>query len=142
GPVIFKQARQGRYNIPFTIYKLRTMHVGQGDESGERQTLPNDPRVGKFGAFLRRTNLDELPQLINILRGEMSIVGPRPHVARQLAAGVPYVNVVPYYVLRTAFPPGLTGWAQVNGLRGPTDVAETARRRVDHDIAYIQNASF
>jgi lipopolysaccharide/colanic/teichoic acid biosynthesis glycosyltransferase len=141
GPVIFRQIRLGRNNAPFVIYKLRTMPFGRCDPTGVSQTQRDDPRVRGLGAWLRRTSFDELPQLINVIRGEISLVGPRPHVPGQLAAGVPYACLVPYYALRTAVKPGLTGWAQANGLRGPTVDAELARRRIDHDIAYIQNAS-
>jgi lipopolysaccharide/colanic/teichoic acid biosynthesis glycosyltransferase len=87
---------------------------------------------------MRQKSLDELPQLINVLIGEMSLVGPRPHVAGQLAAGVPCESVIPYYAMRHLAKPGITGWAQVNGYRGPTDTIGKARRRVDHDLAYIR----
>ena len=141
GPVLFRQIRQGLNGVPFGIYKFRTMDVAAGDESGVSQTVPGDKRVTAFGRLLRRTSIDELPQLLNVLLGQMSLVGPRPHVAGMLAAGVPYEELVPYYHRRLEVLPGLTGWAQVNGLRGPTDRAELARQRVDHDIAYVQNFS-
>jgi lipopolysaccharide/colanic/teichoic acid biosynthesis glycosyltransferase len=97
--------------------------------------------VTPVGRFLRRTSLDELPQLVNVIVGDMSLVGPRPHVEGMLAAGVDYAELVPYYNLRHVMRPGLSGWAQANGLRGPTDSAEAARARIDHDVAYIQNFS-
>jgi lipopolysaccharide/colanic/teichoic acid biosynthesis glycosyltransferase len=97
--------------------------------------------VTAVGRFIRRTSIDELPQLINVLRGEMSLVGPRPHVAGMKAAGMPYRTLVPYYDARLAMPPGLTGWAQANGYRGMTTDAASAIARVDHDIAYVQNFS-
>jgi len=139
GPIFFRQERVGLAGKPFRIFKFRTMRLAEGDDSGVRQTVEGDPRVTPLGNFLRRKSLDELPQLLNVVRGEMSLVGPRPHVAGQLAARRPYAEVVPYYDRRHAMPPGLTGWAQVNGYRGPTDTVERAKGRVDHDLAYIQN---
>lgn len=141
GPVLFRQWRIGRNGVPFQILKFRTMHHGLTDESGLHQTQANDPRVTRLGAFMRQKSLDELPQLFNVLRGEMSVVGPRPHAIGMLAAGMPYETLVPYYHMRAVVLPGITGWAQANGLRGPTTDARAARARVDHDIAYIQNQS-
>ena len=141
GPVLFRQLRSGRAGSVFEVYKFRTMRGDACDPSGVSQTLGADKRVTKLGRFLRRTSLDELPQLFNILRGDMSFVGPRPHVAGQLAAGKPYRELVEYYEMRRCVRPGLTGWAQINGLRGPTDDADRARERIEHDMAYIQNAS-
>lgn len=141
GPVLFKQRRVGFNNCDFFVYKFRTMYVERQDLSGVRQTLEDDPRITPIGRLLRRTSVDEVPQIINILRGEMSFVGPRPHVAGMLAGGMPYEQLVPYYSLRHAMKPGLTGWAQANGFRGPTIDPIRARQRVDHDIAYIQNFS-
>ena len=141
GPVLFRQARSGRADTVFELYKFRTMRQEACDHSGVAQTTVADERVTKLGRWLRRSSLDELPQLFNILRGDMSFVGPRPHVAGQLAAGRPYRELVAYYEQRRSVRPGLTGWAQANGLRGPTDDATRARQRVEHDMAYIQNAS-
>lgn len=141
GPVLFRQLRSGRAGTVFEVYKFRTMRGDACDPSGVSQTLGVDKRVTKLGRFLRRTSLDELPQLFNILRGDMSFVGPRPHVAGQLAAGKPYRELVEYYEMRRCVRPGLTGWAQINGLRGPTDDADRARERIEHDMAYVQNAS-
>lgn len=128
GPVLFAQSREGRGGRLFLIYKFRTMAAGT-------QT------VTRLGHLLRRTSVDELPQLLNVLRGEMSLVGPRPHVPGMQAGGMPYRELVPYYDKRLSLLPGLTGWAQVNGLRGSVSDAALARSRVDHDVAYIQNAS-
>jgi exopolysaccharide biosynthesis polyprenyl glycosylphosphotransferase len=114
---------------------------GDRDPGDFRQATADDPRITLLGRFLRRTSIDELPQFINVLLGEMSIVGPRPHVPHMLAAGIAYEQLVPYYNMRLLMRPGLTGWAQANGLRGPTDNALKARSRVNHDIAYIQNFS-
>lgn len=141
GPVLFTQWRPGLRGRPFKVFKFRTMYTEQEDRSGVTQTRPDDARVTPLGRFLRQKNIDELPQLINVLMGDMSIIGPRPHVANMLAAGRDYRELVPYYDLRLAMRPGLSGWAQAHGLRGPTDDADRARARIDHDIAYIQNFS-
>lgn len=141
GPILFKQQRVGFRNQEFSVYKFRTMYVASQDLSGVQQTTADDARITAVGRVLRKTSVDELPQIINILKGEMSFVGPRPHVARMLAGGLPYEELVPYYNLRHAMKPGLTGWAQANGFRGPTIDPVRARQRVDHDIAYIQNFS-
>ena len=141
GPVLFVQKRPGLNGVMFPMLKFRTMYTDLGDASGVKQTVANDPRITSIGAFLRRTSLDELPQLINVLLGHMSLVGPRPHPANMLAAGMDYRNLVPYYEMRYAMKPGLSGWAQANGFRGPTDEAGKARARIAHDMAYIQNFS-
>jgi lipopolysaccharide/colanic/teichoic acid biosynthesis glycosyltransferase len=141
GPALFIQQRPGRNGRLFPMLKFRTMHVHLEDRTGFIQATDNDPRVTQLGRFLRRTSLDELPQLINILLGQMSLVGPRPHPVRMLAGGMDYENLVSYYHQRLAIRPGLSGWAQVNGLRGPTTDAGRAIARIDHDLAYIQNRS-
>lgn len=142
GPVLFRQSRVGKGGKTFKIFKFRSMYVEACDHSGIKQTVADDSRVMPIGHLLRQTSIDELPQLLNILRGEMSVVGPRPHVMGQTAAGRPYEEVVPYYEYRHAMLPGLTGWAQANGLRGPTLDWQLAKDRIDHDAAYIQNFSF
>jgi lipopolysaccharide/colanic/teichoic acid biosynthesis glycosyltransferase len=139
GEILFRQTRLGLHGSEFEIYKFRTMYQNLQDKSGVTQTIAGDLRVTRVGRWLRRTSLDELPQLINILLGHMSLVGPRPHVPGMFAGGVPYDELVPYYYDRLRVRPGLTGWAQVNGLRGPTVDAVSAIARVNHDIAYIQN---
>ena len=141
GSVLFSQVRTGLGGRTFHAYKFRTMHVDLSDPTGRRQTLRGDSRVTAVGHFLRRYSIDELPQLINVLRGDMSIVGPRPHVPGMLAAGVAYEKLVPYYELRYTMKPGLSGWAQSHGLRGPTEDPLLARARIEHDIAYVQNFS-
>jgi len=141
GPVLFRQQRYGRNGAAFTVLKFRTMHCHQCDQSGVSQTVVNDPRVTLVGAFLRKSNFDELPQLINVLRGEMSLVGPRPHVPGMLAAGVPYEHFDPRYMQRHAVLPGITGLAQVNGFRGETREAYAARMRLECDLAYIRQQS-
>lgn len=141
GPVFFSQQRWGRGGKLIRIYKFRSMRSDMCDVSGVRQTTENDPRVTRIGSFLRKTNLDELPQLINILLGDMSIVGPRCHVPKMLAAGVLYEDLVRDYHIRHLVRPGLTGLAQMNGYRGPTNTEEAARGRIAHDIEYIKTFS-
>ena len=137
GPVLFKQQRYGINGEPFVIYKFRTMTVC---EDGARvvQAKKNDPRVTVFGAFLRKTSLDELPQFINVLQGRMSIVGPRPHA---VAHNEMYRKLIQSYMLRHKVKPGITGWAQVNGLRGEIDTMEKLQKRVEYDLYYISNWS-
>lgn len=141
GPILFRQEREGLDGAIFRAYKFRSMRVEDSDPTGIRQVSKNDPRITKIGAIIRKTSIDELPQLINVLRGEMSLVGPRPHVPFMLAGVVPYEDLVPYYRDRLKMLPGLSGWAQANGFRGSTADAELAKCRIDHDIAYIQNFS-
>ncbi|MCI8696017.1 MAG: undecaprenyl-phosphate glucose phosphotransferase [Lachnospiraceae bacterium] len=132
GPVIFKQERVGLHNKPFHMYKLRTMERQAPGEEKKAWTVRNDPRVTPVGKFLRRTSLDELPQLFNILRGDMSLVGPRPE--RPLFVDK-FKEEIPRYMVKHQVRPGLTGWAQVNGLRGNTSI----RKRIEYDIYYIEN---
>ncbi|WP_193335466.1 sugar transferase [Devosia beringensis] len=141
GPVFFMQDRVGKDGQFFQIFKFRSMYTHSCDDTGVAQTTADDKRIMPIGRLIRRTSIDELPQLLNILKGEMSVVGPRPHVSGQAAAGLPYDQVVPYYSYRHAMRPGLTGWAQANGLRGPTFDRDLAKARIDHDVAYIQNFS-
>lgn len=141
GPVFFSQLRWGKGGKLIRIYKFRSMRSDMCDETGVTQTKENDPRVTRIGAFLRKTNLDELPQLISILKGDMSLVGPRCHVPGMLAAGQLYEDLVEEYHLRHLVRPGLTGLAQVNGFRGPTDREDLARGRVSYDLDYIRNFS-
>jgi len=141
GPVFFRQKREGLHGKLFSVYKFRSMRSELGDASGVAQTVSGDPRVTPIGRFLRRTSIDELPQLINVLLGDMSLVGPRPHVPGMLAGGMRYRDLVSYYDERHRVRPGITGWAQVNGLRGSTTERSTAIARVDYDLAYIDNWS-
>ncbi|UXN69021.1 sugar transferase [Devosia neptuniae] len=141
GPALFRQPRVGQGGRIFTIFKFRSMYMERCNTDGVDQTVAEDERIMPLGRFLRRTSIDELPQLLNVLRGDMSLVGPRPHVEGQLAAGLPYEHLVPYYSYRRHMRPGLTGWAQANGYRGPTSQSEQAIGRIDHDVAYIQNFS-
>lgn len=142
GPILFVQQREGKGGSLFRALKFRSMRQAECDITGVQQTILGDSRITKVGAFLRRTSIDELPQLFNVLRGDMSLVGPRPHVRNMLAGGRDYRALVPYYDLRLTVAPGLTGWAQANGLRGPTTNADLARQRVDYDLDYIERFSF
>jgi Undecaprenyl-phosphate glucose phosphotransferase len=141
GPVLFRQKRLGVNNLPFNLLKFRSMYVEQTDLLGHQLTRVGDPRITRVGRFLRRTSLDELPQLINVLRGEMSLVGPRPHALAANAAGISYARAISEYPIRHRVKPGMTGWAQVNGWRGETRTIEQIRRRVEHDLYYIENWS-
>ncbi len=141
GPVLFKQKRYGLNNQLIEVLKFRSMYVNKTDANAEQLTRRNDPRVTRVGAFIRKTSLDELPQFFNVLRGEMSIVGPRPHATAAKAGTVLYQDAVRYYDARHRMKPGITGWAQVNGWRGETETIEQIERRVEHDLYYIENWS-
>ena len=141
GPVLFRQKRYGFNNRLIEVLKFRTMYHEASDANAEQLTRRNDPRVTRIGAFLRRTSLDELPQFLNVLRGDMSIVGPRPHALSAKAGTLLYQDAVRYYDARHRVKPGITGWAQVNGWRGETDTLEQIRKRVEHDLYYIEHWS-
>jgi putative colanic acid biosynthesis UDP-glucose lipid carrier transferase len=137
GPAIFKQRRYGLDGREILVYKFRTMTVLE-DGGAVRQATRNDSRVTAFGSLLRKTSMDELPQLLNVLAGSMSIVGPRPHA---VAHNEQYRKLIKGYMLRHKVRPGITGWAQVNGFRGETDTVEKMRGRVEHDLHYLRNWS-
>jgi putative colanic acid biosynthesis UDP-glucose lipid carrier transferase len=142
GPVFFRQERWGRNNKKIICYKFRSMCADSADVSAEgkyQQATKDDPRVTKLGRFLRKTNLDELPQFWNVLRGQMSVVGPRPHPT---PLNMESKDVIDNYMLRHLVKPGITGWAQINGFRGETKDPALMQKRVDHDIWYIENWSF
>ena len=121
------------------IFKFRTMYVSE--RPNHELTVRNDARVFRFGKFLRKTSLDELPQLFNVLRGEMSLVGPRPHMPQATAAGRLYFEAVSDYAARHRVKPGITGWAQVNGCRGETETLDKMQARVEYDLEYLRNWS-
>jgi polysaccharide biosynthesis protein PslA len=141
GPVLFFQYRYGYRNRRFKIYKFRSMRADAGDVKGVKQTVKGDARVTRIGKILRKTSLDEIPQLMNVIRGDMSLVGPRPHVPGQLAADLLYEDLVPYYFQRHTARPGITGLAQVSGCRGSTAEADPAISRIDYDLEYIERWS-
>ncbi|MEJ0069791.1 MAG: sugar transferase [Pseudomonadota bacterium] len=141
GPVFFRQVRTGLFGKPFTIFKFRTLHDGQADPDATTLVSRGDSRVTKVGRWLRYFSLDEMPQLLNVVRGEMSLVGPRPHPAHAKADGKLYNSVIPDYSLRYRVKPGMTGWAQVNGWRGETDTVEKLSKRVEFDFRYIESWS-
>tara|TARA_R110002167_G_scaffold188856_2_gene390943 strand:+ start:1060 stop:2442 length:1383 start_codon:yes stop_codon:yes gene_type:complete len=138
GPILFKQYRTGANGRRVKVYKFRSMRVHKEKEGQITQATKNDQRITPIGAFLRKTSLDELPQFYNVLQGRMSIVGPRPHA---LAHNDYYKDLVESYMRRHKVKPGITGWAQVNGLRGETDTLEKMERRVEYDLWYIDNWS-
>lgn len=132
GPLIFKQERVGLHNKPFQMYKFRTMYVQTEEEERKGWTQKNDPRVTSVGKFLRKTSLDEFPQLFNVLKGDMSLVGPRPERPQYVEK---FREEIPRYMIKHQVRPGMTGWAQVNGYRGDTSI----RKRIEHDLYYIEN---
>lgn len=138
GPVFFTQERHGKNKRKFVCYKFRTMIVTPREIADQLQATKNDPRVTPVGLFLRKTGLDELPQFINVFKGDMSIVGPRPH---PIPLDEKFENLIEGYEKRFLVKPGITGWAQVNGWRGETPTVDIMRKRVEHDIWYIENWS-
>ena len=141
GPVLFFQYRYGYRNRRFKIYKFRTMRSDVCDVRGVTQTVQGDARVTPIGRILRKTSLDEIPQLFNVIKGNMSLVGPRPHVPGMLAADFLYEDLVPYYFQRHTARPGITGLAQVSGCRGSTAEFGPAISRIDYDLHYIERWS-
>jgi len=142
GPVLFKQIRHGFNNEPIEVYKFRSMYVDRTDAHGAMQVTRTDPRVTRVGRIIRKTSLDELPQLFNVVfKGNLALVGPRPHAMQSKAGNRLYDEVVDGYFARHRVKPGVTGWAQVNGWRGETDTEEKLEQRVAHDLYYIENWS-
>jgi Undecaprenyl-phosphate glucose phosphotransferase len=141
GPVLFRQKRQGFNNELIEVFKFRSMHVDQADVDANKLVTKDDPRVTRIGRFLRRASLDELPQFFNVLKGDLSLVGPRPHALKAKAEDKLYSDVVDGYFARHRVKPGVTGWAQISGWRGETDTEEKIERRVEHDLYYIENWS-
>jgi len=141
GPIIFRQRRYGFNNELIEVFKFRSMYVEMSDAAATRLVTKDDPRVTRVGRFIRKTSLDELPQLFNVLTGGLSLVGPRPHALQAKAAGRLYDEAVDGYFARHKVKPGITGWAQINGWRGETDTPEKIQKRVEHDLHYVENWS-
>lgn len=141
GPIFFRQSREGFNDQHFRVWKFRSMYADECDQGEIRQAAQSDHRVTRVGAFLRRTSLDEIPQLFNVVAGEMSLVGPRPHAPSTKAGQRLFRDVVSTYAARHRVKPGISGWAQVNGWRGPTDTDEKLVKRLEHDLHYIENWS-
>jgi Undecaprenyl-phosphate glucose phosphotransferase len=141
GPILFRQKRYGFNNELIEVYKFRSMYSDLCDVSASKLVTKSDPRVTRVGRIIRKTSLDELPQLLNVLRGELSLVGPRPHAVQAKAGAQLYDEVVDGYFARHKVKPGITGWAQINGWRGETDTEEKILKRVEHDLYYIENWS-
>jgi Undecaprenyl-phosphate glucose phosphotransferase len=142
GPIFFRQIRHGFNNENIEVFKFRSMYVDRQDPTAQKLVTRGDPRVTRVGRFIRRTSLDELPQLFNVVfKGNLSLVGPRPHALHARAAEQLYNDVVDGYFARHRVKPGITGWAQINGWRGETDTPEKIQKRVEHDLYYIENWS-
>ena len=141
GPVLFRQKRYGFNNELVEVFKFRSMYTDMADATAAKLVTKDDPRVTRVGRIIRKTSLDELPQLFNVLTGTLSLVGPRPHAIHAKAADKLYPEVVDGYFARHKVKPGITGWAQINGWRGETDTPEKIQKRVEHDIYYIENWS-
>lgn len=141
GPALFKQPRHGFNNRVFDVYKFRSMRNDKADLKAEQQTTVGDARVTKIGRFIRKTSLDELPQLLNVLKGEMSLVGPRPHAVGMKTEGKASIELVAEYAHRHKVKPGMTGWAQINGSRGPLHTADDVAERVRLDVEYIEQSN-
>ncbi len=142
GPILFKQRRHGYNDRVIEIWKFRSMYHEQSDPEARRVVTRGDPRVTRVGRFLRRSSIDELPQLFNVLRGDLSLVGPRPHAIDAVSSGSErFAQIVDGYSARHRLPPGITGWAQIHGWRGEIDAPEKLRARFEHDLHYIENWS-
>ncbi|HRX37685.1 MAG TPA: exopolysaccharide biosynthesis polyprenyl glycosylphosphotransferase, partial [Aestuariivirga sp.] len=141
GPLIFRQKRYGFNNETIEVLKFRSMYANKTDHAAAKLVTRDDPRVTRVGRIIRKTSLDELPQLFNVLTGELSLVGPRPHATQAKAAEALYEKVVDGYFARHKVKPGITGWAQINGWRGETDTHEKIEQRVKYDLEYIDRWS-
>ncbi len=141
GPVFFRQKRHGFNNEVISVWKFRSMYTDKSDFEVKQAVTKGDPRVTKVGRFIRKTSIDELPQLFNVLKGELSLVGPRPHAVNAQSSNRKWDAVVDGYFARHKVKPGITGWAQINGWRGEIDTPEKIRKRVEHDLYYIENWS-
>lgn len=141
GPIFFRQPRIGKNGKEFLVYKFRSMHTHMSDLMAATQTSRNDPRVTRVGRWLRKLSIDEIPQLLNVLKGEMSLVGPRPHAPHTRAGGLLLDDALAEYVLRYHVKPGITGWAQINGARGELVTIDDLKKRVTYDLEYIRRWS-
>jgi len=141
GPIFFKQKREGFNNELIEIFKFRSLYSDQGDKSGINVVTKGDSRVTRVGKFIRKTSIDELPQLFNVLMGSLSLVGPRPHVVNAKTGNQLWTEVVDGYIARHKVKPGVTGWAQIKGWRGEIDNEEKLKGRIDADLYYIENWS-
>ena len=141
GPVFFKQARYGLNGKRFFVYKFRSMYVDQQDATARNAVTRGDPRVTPVGRIIRKTSIDELPQFFNALKGDLSLVGPRPHAVHAQTRDKLYGEVVDGYFARHRVKPGVTGWAQINGWRGEVDSDEKIKKRTEYDLYYIENWS-
>jgi len=141
GPMLFKQTREGFNNRVFKVYKFRSLRIEEEDKKAAQQVVKGDNRVTRVGRFIRKTSLDELPQLLNVLKGDMSLVGPRPHAVGMRTGDTESYKLVEEYAHRHKVKPGMTGWAQINGSRGPMHDAASVARRVQLDVEYIEKAS-
>ena len=141
GPILFRQKRYGFNNELIEVLNFRSMYTDMCDATASKLVTKDDPRVTPIGRFIRKTSIDELPQLFNILSGELSLVGPRPHAVHAKAADRLYDEAVKGYFARHRVKPGITRWAQINGWRSETDTAEKIEKRVEYDLYYIENWS-
>ncbi len=142
GPILFRQRRHGFNNEEIVVWKFRSMRHEAADPSASRQVEAEDERITRMGRLMRGASLDELPQLFNVLRGEMSLVGPRPHAIGMKTGQIESARLVAEYAHRHRLKPGITGWAAIHGSRGPVDTPESVRRRVALDVEYIERQSF
>ncbi len=141
GPILFKQKRHGFNNETINVWKFRSMYTEMSDPTAKKAVTKNDPRVTPVGRFLRKSSIDELPQLFNVLAGDLSLVGPRPHAVHAQTGDLKYTEVVEHYFARHKVKPGVTGWAQINGWRGEIDHGDKIKNRTAHDLYYIENWS-
>jgi Undecaprenyl-phosphate glucose phosphotransferase len=141
GPVIFRQNRHGFNNEVIEVFKFRSMYTEMCDPTAKQAVVKDDPRVTRVGRFIRKTSIDELPQFFNVLRGDLSLVGPRPHATSAQTRDMLYTEVVDTYFARHRVKPGVTGWAQISGWRGEIDSEDKIRRRTEYDLYYIENWS-
>jgi Undecaprenyl-phosphate glucose phosphotransferase len=142
GPALFRQRRHGFNNEEIVVFKFRSMRVETADARATRQVTKDDDRVTRVGKFIRKTSLDELPQILNVLQGHMSLVGPRPHAIGMMTGDVESARLVREYAHRHRMKPGMTGWAAIHGSRGPVDTPESVRKRVAYDVEYIDRQNF